>query len=302
MLTHCRYHRRPQGIQKGTQLPVRSPFNTTWILIKIWEDLGASNQNVPWSRVPHVHADFVQCLGMYMYIRMLTVHHHSGSVINMSFGGIASQGVKKALQSIFSSAIKEDIQCVGAAGNDNAKTESEPCVLYGVHCVGSINANYHKSGTSNYGSHVSIVAPGDGILSAWGGEGTKRGGRNAQVDALIKQSGTSMAAPHVSGLLASFMSGGERKMSWTDVNYSLSGNQIRGHVGGFPQGLRMGFGNNGINNPNRVGQSFTRGEGKIWQSGIISPAARPTPPTYPAGMTLPIYPAGVLSRVGWPWW
>lgn len=77
--------------------------------------------------------------------------------------------------------------------------------------VGSVHPVLpHRYGTSYFSSRgptadgrvkPDVVAPGEGILSC------RSGGRGKELDPLyVKLSGTSMAAPHVSGLLAGFLS------------------------------------------------------------------------------------------------
>lgn len=62
--------------------------------------------------------------------------------------------------------------------------------------VGSVNRNNAISDFSNYGSCVDIYAPGEEIFSSWKGPG---------LNASTILSGTSMAAPHVTGIVAALM-------------------------------------------------------------------------------------------------
>lgn len=84
-----------------------------------------------------------------------------------------------------------------AAGNDNADAcdyspaASERAVTVGASTLGDERAYF-----SNYGKCVDIFAPGLNIQSTW------IGGKNA-VNTI---SGTSMASPHIAGLLAYFLS------------------------------------------------------------------------------------------------
>lgn len=64
--------------------------------------------------------------------------------------------------------------------------------MSGAIAVGSVDINGVRSDSSNYGSPVAVFAPGVNITSA----GTN-GPNSTRVD-----SGTSMAAPHVAGLVA----------------------------------------------------------------------------------------------------
>ena len=76
--------------------------------------------------------------------------------------------------------------------------------------VGSISANVDnkKSSFSNIGAKVNIWAPGENIMSAWGtpthGDGSVLDTRKSS-NYLNKNTGTSMAAPQITGLIASAM-------------------------------------------------------------------------------------------------
>lgn len=114
-----------------------------------------------------------------------------GSVINMSIGG----GVLEALDLAVNSAIKAGLHVAVAAGNDNQDACSySPARAIGPITVGAVNAKDEKASFSNYGSCVDIFAPGEDILS------TFTWSKSAMM------SGTSQATPHVTGLLAYFLS------------------------------------------------------------------------------------------------
>lgn len=94
---------------------------------------------------------------------------------------------------------------VFSAGNDGATTLGYPAGFDDrILTVGSIGSTGIKSQFSNYGSKLDIVAPGERILSL------------LPNDILGLASGTSMAAPHVSGVVALMLS----------VNSALSREEI----------------------------------------------------------------------------
>ena len=79
-----------------------------------------------------------------------------------------------------------------AAGNEdaNACNSSPPRVSHSnVHVVSAIDDQDRLASFSNWGPCVTVAAPGVDVLSLRAGGGT------------IKFNGTSMAAPHVAGLL-----------------------------------------------------------------------------------------------------
>ena len=61
---------------------------------------------------------------------------------------------------------------------------------YGSVSVGSINTSYLKSSFSTYGNSLEMEAPGENIMTAFPG------------GSVVKATGTSLATPVVSGILA----------------------------------------------------------------------------------------------------
>ena len=117
-----------------------------------------------------------------------------GGIINMSFGW---KGTDDGIQAAAKRAHDAGMLLIASAGNHGDSGGNWlPCNLEGVHCVGSVNADYTMSDFSNYGSKVEFLAPGDLIKSA---------GRDKDWEVAIK-SGTSMAAPHVAGVAAIYTS------------------------------------------------------------------------------------------------
>jgi subtilisin family serine protease len=141
-------------------------------------------------------------------IDYVTAHSNEIDVVNLSFGCECSS---PALDAAISNAVHSGIVFVVAAGNNHKDASSftparNPIVIAvsamtdsDGKCggVGS-STKYGNDDTfasfSNYGEPVDIVAPGVGILS------TYRDGNYAQL------SGTSMAAPHVTGGIALYES------------------------------------------------------------------------------------------------
>ncbi|WP_394141265.1 S8 family peptidase [Cytobacillus oceanisediminis] len=109
-------------------------------------------------------------------------------VINLSLAG---KGKTLMLQQTVTEALLKGIPVVAAAGNWNISTENVyPASYPGVITVAGINTANQKVATSNYGWEVDISAPGYDILSTYTSPVYKT------------LSGTSMAAPYVSGSLA----------------------------------------------------------------------------------------------------
>lgn len=116
-----------------------------------------------------------------------------GSVANMSLGG----GKTSALDAAVNAAVKAGIHFAVAAGNDNADAcRYSPAAAEHPVTVGASAFDDSRAYFSNFGKCTDIFAPGLNILSTW--IGSKY--------AVNTISGTSMASPHICGLLAYYLS------------------------------------------------------------------------------------------------
>lgn len=116
---------------------------------------------------------------------------YKGAVINISI----NSGISSALDTATNAAVKAGVHVVVSAGNDNKDTcTSSPARASGPITVGATDINDRKGCFSNWGKCVDINAPGVDITSV---------GINSYSATF---SGTSMAAPHVAGLVSYFMS------------------------------------------------------------------------------------------------
>jgi subtilisin family serine protease len=113
------------------------------------------------------------------------------SVISMSLG---SYGYTRVLDDAVSYALSKGVALVASAGNDGANVVPYPAQFQGVIGVGAIDADSQRANFSNYSPSVDIAAPGVGVFAAWGDE------------EWISFSGTSAAAPYVSGSIAATLS------------------------------------------------------------------------------------------------
>ena len=107
-------------------------------------------------------------------------------IINMSFG---MPQYSEALARMIKKARDQDITMVASAGNNGGEVEY-PARYDGVIGVGAIDQKGRLASFSSRGKGVNAKAPGVEILSTWPGNQFR------------KLNGTSMAAPHVTGLIA----------------------------------------------------------------------------------------------------
>jgi subtilisin family serine protease len=114
------------------------------------------------------------------------------AVANMSLGG----GVSTTLDNAVASAISSGITFAVAAGNSGANAcNYSPARTGTAITVGATTSSDARASYSNFGSCVDIFAPGSGITSAWKNSNT----------ATNTISGTSMASPHVAGVVALYL-------------------------------------------------------------------------------------------------
>ncbi len=140
----------------------------------------------------------------------LPTNPNPAKIINMSLGG--SSPPQRTYQDVIDARVATGAIFLIAAGNENVDaTTTTPCNQQNVICVGSTNFSGRRSSFSNFGTPVDIMAAGgemredlnadgfaDGVLS------TSLNDSNQPVYAFYQ--GTSMATPHVAGIVALMVS------------------------------------------------------------------------------------------------
>ena len=159
--------------------------------------------------------------GVVAGINWMINHHVAGqpAVANLSLGGVYDYATNDAVER----AVADGITMVVAAGNEStdACTKS-PASAPSAITVGATASDDSRAYYSNIGACVDIFAPGSSIISAGISSST----------ATAQMSGTSMASPHVAGVVA-IMLGNATGLTPAQVATRLSADATIGAVNGL---------------------------------------------------------------------
>ena len=127
-------------------------------------------------------------------------NRNPADIINLSLGSEAS--CSPAMQATVNEIASRDVAIVAAVGNGTTDASSySPANCFGTATVAALTVSGGLASYSNFGSFVDLSAPGGG---AGGGivSTADRGNRAPEGPGYATYGGTSMAAPHLSGVLA----------------------------------------------------------------------------------------------------
>ncbi|PPQ67557.1 hypothetical protein CVT24_002837 [Panaeolus cyanescens] len=154
------------------------------------------------------------------------------SVVSMSLGGSTATTLDNAVASLTSAGI----HVVAAAGNSNTNAaNTSPARAPSAITVGASTIGDVRSSFSNYGAVVDVFAPGTGVTSAWIGS----------TSATNNISGTSMAAPHIAGLVA-YLIGKDGNVSPAAMETKIKSLSTKSALTSIPSGTVNNLAFNGI--------------------------------------------------------
>ncbi|ADU66315.1 peptidase S8 and S53 subtilisin kexin sedolisin [Desulfurispirillum indicum S5] len=146
-----------------------------------------------------------------------TVNLNVANVINLSVQTDGDRECSSTLQDAINFAVANDIIVVAAAGNFNLdSTGTSPANCKNVISVGATTYDGNRASYSNYGNMVTLSAPGGAIVGNYKILSTMSNNNYGYL------SGTSMAAPHVAGVI-SLMLAANPLLSQEDIELILIG-------------------------------------------------------------------------------
>ena len=152
-------------------------------------------------------------------------------VINLSLGRVG--GYTQVEQDLYTEVRNAGVIVIAAAGNENSSAFNYPAAYAGVISVAAVDISKQKAPYSSFGSTVDVAAPGgntgtdidgdgfgDGVLSTLGDDS------GATVKFIYDvYNGTSMAAPHMAGVVA-LMKSSNSALTPADIDALLQSGAI----------------------------------------------------------------------------
>lgn len=170
----------------------------------------------------------------------------TADIINLSLGGASYSSIEAAAYQRVRDA---GVIVIAAAGNDAIATPVFPASYPGVLSVSATDANQQLAPYSNYGSHIDLSAPGGNNQADANTDGQPDGVLSLSVDDLSGErrsaysfmSGTSMAAPHVAGVVA-LMKSVYPQLTPDLLDAMLANGEITDDLGATGKDAQFGYG------------------------------------------------------------
>ncbi len=164
-------------------------------------------------------------------------------VINLSLGG---PGNSASLQNAIDLARAKDVVVVAAAGNDGVVTKSFPAANDGVIAVSAVGPEQRRAPYSNFGQAadlwIDVAAPGGDFSKDIDGDGQPDGVMSTWYDdSYVLLQGTSMASPHVAGVMA-LMRALNPDLSGLHIESLLENGELTTDLGAAGKDPDFGFG------------------------------------------------------------
>ncbi|KAF9473509.1 serine protease [Pholiota conissans] len=212
--THCALSLDFRGTAAGSQYGVAKSARI--IAVKVLSDEGSGSVS-----------DIVSGLN---WVNTNVASTGRPSIVSMSLGGSASTALDNAVTSLTNAGIHVAV----AAGNSNVDAGStSPARAASAITVGASTIADARASFSNYGSVVDIFAPGQNVISSWIGSTT----------ATNNISGTSMATPHVAGLIA-YLIGLQGNTTPAAMSTKLKSLAVKNALSGLPSGTANNLAHN----------------------------------------------------------
>lgn len=174
-----------------------------------------------------------------------TVPERAADIINLSLGGGPFSSID---QQLFEQLSARGIIVVAAAGNEATTAPQYPASYDGVLSVSAVDINRALTPYSNRGRSIDLAAPGGNNGADFNGDGYPDGvlstggvGEPNPDFAYTFLSGTSMAAPHVAGVIA-LMRSVNPQLTAGDVEVLLRSGALTDDVGTPGQDEETGYG------------------------------------------------------------
>jgi serine protease len=211
-------------------------FNAQVVPVRVLGHCGGSNADIAdaitWASGGHVDG--------------VPDNTHPANVISMSLGGSGECPAESVLGTAISGAIGRGVAVVVAAGNENQDVAtSSPANCAGVIAVASTGITGQRAFYSNYGSGITLAAPGGGVYRNDASDGDQattgsiwsainEGATTPAAAGYGAMAGTSQATPHVAGAVALMqsyrLSLGQALLTPAQVSSVLTSSASAAHV------------------------------------------------------------------------